>query len=230
MNPLREHLAAPEDERGAKWRHRFYDLLEATPLRERTPRTIVGPDGFSYYALDVPDDGERRGTVRIESLLESATTRGLGVALEPHDDVAKWVFTCGDLVTRRAFGSWEFPRIGINVRDAPTFREVYKTTEEMSIGAPSATLLPPYTQPLLRRYFTRTLGIAEPGVLAILSPQQNPPEQLVFRLSRSDFATDDDFENALAGITWFLPRHIVVSVLAPDVIAGLDRAFVPLKG
>lgn len=230
MNPLREHLAVPEDQRGAKWRHRFYDLVEATPLRERNPRMFIGPDGFAYHALDMPDGGSLRGTLRIETLLESATTRGFGVVLEPEDDAAKWVFTCGDLVTRRAFGSWEFPRIGVSIAQGSTFRDVLKATDAMSIGAPSATLLPPYVQPLLRRYFMRTLGIAEPGVLAILSEEQNPPEQLVFRLSRSDFPTDDDFENALAGITWFLPRHIVVSVLPPDVVAGLDRAFVPLIG
>ena len=98
----------------------------------------------------------------------------------------------------------------------------------MSIGAASATLLPGFVQPLLRRYFTGRLAIADPGALALLSDEQNPPEQLVFRLSRADFADERAFETALAGISWFLPRHIVVSVLPPDVVAGLDRAFVPL--
>ncbi len=64
----------------------------------------------------------------------------------------------------------------------------------------------------------------------MLSAQQDPPEQLVFRLSRADFADQRAFEKALAGLTWFLPRHIVVSVLPPDSVAGLERAFVPLLG
>jgi hypothetical protein len=107
---------------------------------------------------------------------------------------------------------------------------VRKPVGDVSIGAPPATLLPGFVQPLLRRYFTQRLGIAQPGALAMLSSEADPPEQLVFRLSRADFADQDAFETALAGVTWFLPRHIVVSVLPPDAVAGLERAFVPLLG
>ena len=224
---LREHLAIPEDERGAKWRHRFYDLVETARLRQREPRIFLGPDGFPYYALDLPDVGED-GDVAIGDLVELATERGVGIAIEPLDDVAAWVFTCGDLVTRRAFGGYEFPRIGIVPTESPTFRAVLKETQRMEILAPDETMLPPYVRPLLYEYFTRTLGIAEPGVLALVSPDQEPREQLVFRIARDDFEEEDEFEAAIAGLTWFLPRHLVVSILPTDVVDALDEAFVPL--
>jgi hypothetical protein len=224
---LREHLAVPEDERGAKWRHRFYDLVETARLRQREPRVFLGPDGFPYYALDVPDEGED-GDIAVSDLVDLATDRGFGIAIEPLEEVAAWVFTCGDLVTRRAFGGYEFPRIGVVPTETPTFRAVLKETQRMEILAPDETMLPPYVRPLLHEYFTRTLGITQPGVLALVSPDQEPREQLVFRIARDDFENEVQFEAAIAGLTWFLPRHLVVSILPTDVVDALDEAFVPL--
>ena len=224
---LREHLGVPELGRGAKWRHRFYDLIERTPLVTRDPRMFVGPDGFPYHALDLPPDGET-GDMTVGALVEPATERGFGVAIEPEGEAAAWVFTCGDLVTRRAYGGWEIPRIGIVPAEHATFRAVLKETQHMEILPPDDDMLPPYVRPLLGEYFRRTLGIAQPGVLALVSPDQEPREQLVFRIARNHFTGDDDFESAIAGLTWFLPRHLVVSILPPDVISALDAAFVPL--
>jgi hypothetical protein len=225
---LREHLAVHEDERGAKWRHRFYDLVESAKLKERDPRIFVGPDGFPYFALDVPREGEG-GDVSVGDLIDLATGRGFGIAIEPDCENAAWVFTCGDLVTRRAFGGYEFPRIGVVPAETPTFRAVLKETQRMEILAPDESMLPPYVRPLLHEYFTRNLGIAEPGVLALVSPDQEPREQLVFRIGRADFEDEEQFESAIAGLTWFLPRHLVVSILPADVIDALADAFVPLR-
>ncbi len=224
---LRDHLSIPEDERGAKWRHRFYDLVETARLHQRDPRIVIGPDGFPYYALDLPDD-DAEGDLSVGELIEVATDRGFGIAIEPFDDTAAWVFTCGDLVTRRAFGGFEFPRIGIVPADAPAFRAVLKETERMEVEAPDDSMLPPYVRPLLHEYFTRKLGIADPGVLTLVSPDQEPREQLVFRIARDDFDEEDEFESAIAGLTWFLPRHLVVSILPAEVLEALDEAFVPL--
>ena len=224
---LREHLGVPEDERGAKWRHRFYDLVDTARLIRREPGVFLGPDGFPYYALDLPGEGED-GEVTVADLIDRATDRGFGIAIEPLDEAAAWVFTCGDLVTRRSFGGYEFPRIGIVPAESPTFRAVMKATERMQMLAPDESLLPPYIRPLLYEYFTRTLGIADPGVLALVSPDQEPPEQLVFRISHDDFDGEEEFEQAIAGLTWFLPRHLVVSILPTDVVDALDDAFVPL--
>jgi hypothetical protein len=227
VDALREHFSVPENERGAKWRHRFYDLVETARLKQRDPRIVLGPDGFPYYALDLPDDGED-GEIAVADLVDLATDRGFGIAIEPLDEAAAWVFTCGDLVTRRAFGGYEFPRVGVVPSEKPTFRAVLKRTQRMEVLAPDETLLPPYVRPLLHHYFTHTLGIGDPGVLALVSPDQDPREQLVFRIARDDFETEEQFETAIAGLTWFLPRHLVVSVLPHDVIAALDDAFVPL--
>lgn len=226
---LGRHMRTAPADRDAKWRHRFYDLLADARFTQRDPRIRTGDDGFPYYALDVPRAGRAGGTVAIAALIELATSSGFGITVNA-DRAQPWVFTCGDLVTRRAFGTYEFPRIGIPGGAGPVMRHVRKPTADMSIGAPPSTLLPGFVQPLLRRYFTQRLGIAQPGVLAMLSAEQNPPEQLVFRLSRADFRDARTFEAALAGVTWFLPRHIVVSVLPPDAVAGLERAFVPLLG
>ena len=224
---LRAHLGVPEDERGAKWRHRFYDLIDTARLNQREPGIFLGPDGFPYYALELPEEGEE-GEVSVAELIDRATERGFGIAIEPRDEEAAWVFTCGDLVTRRSFGGYEFPRIGVVPTESPTFRAVMKATEHMEVLAPDESLLPPYIRPLLHEYFTRTLGIADPGVLALVSPDQEPPEQLVFRISHDDFDDEEEFEQAIAGLTWFLPRHLVVSILPTDVVDALDDAFVPL--
>ena len=224
---LREHLAVADGARGAKWRHRFYDLIDRAKLCERDPRIFTGPDGFPYYALDLPAPGAQ-GTVAAADLLELATTRGFGIALEAHGDAAAWVFTCGDLVTRRAYGGYEFPRIGVAPSEQPTFRAVLKETERMEVLAPTDAMLPGYVRPLLHAYFTRSLGIAHPGVLTLVSPDQEPREQLVFRVARDDFEDDEDFESAIGGLTWFLPRHLIVSILPAEVIDALDAAFVPL--
>ncbi len=224
---LATHFAAGSAVRDAKWRHRLYDLIDEAALSERDPRMAVGSDGFPYYQLDVPRADGPPGKIAVGALIELATTRGFGITINagPADP---WTFTCGDLVTRRAFGTFEFPRIGVPAGGGPVVRHVRRRTAGVSIGAAPATLLPGFVQPLLRRYFTSRLGIAEPAALAILSDDQHPPEQLVFRFSRADVADERAFAAALAGLGWFLPRHVVISVLPPDVVAGLDRTFVPL--
>jgi hypothetical protein len=226
---LERHFERPGDERLGKWRHRFYDLIAEARLCQRDPRIAAGSDGFPYYNLDIPRAGGPGGTIRIPALIELATSSGFGITVNCGGR-DPWVFTCGDLVTRRAFGTYEFPRIGIPGAGGAVLREVRTPAGGVSIGAPPATLLPRFVQPLLRRYFTERLGITQPGALAMLSSEQDPPEQLVFRLSRADFSDEVAFEAALAGVTWFLPRHIVVSVLPPDAVVGLERAFVPLLG
>ncbi len=226
MDALASHLLAAVGDRNAKWRHRLYDLIDAARFGQRDPRIVIGHDGFPYHVLDVPRSGDPPGTLALAPLVDLATTSGFGVTINAAG-AQPWVFTCGDLVTRRAFGTYEFPRIGIPGGGGPVLRRTHKAGD-VSIGAPPATLLPGFVQPLLRRYFKQRLGIAEPGALALLSAEQEPREQLVFRLSRADFADQRAFEAALAGVSWFLPRHIVVSVLPPDVVAGLERAFVPL--
>jgi hypothetical protein len=224
---LAAHLRVPDDARGAKWRHRFYDLLEVVRFHPRDKRVFLGPDGFPYYALDVPEGGEE-GEVAVPDLLELATDRGFGIAIAPEGESAAWVFTCGDLATRRAFGGYEFPRLGFVPGAHPMLREVVKETQRMEVLAPSEGMLPLYVRRLLDQYFRHTLGIEHPGVLAIVSPDQEPPEQLVFRIAREDFDDEDGFEAAIAGMTWFLPRHLVVSVLPTDIVDALDAAFVPL--
>jgi len=226
---LEGHFAVVTARRDAKWRHRFYDLIAAAALCERDPRMAVGDDGFPYYQLDIPRSDGPPGKIEISSLIELATSRGFGISINARA-CDPWTFTCGDLVSRRAFGAYEFPRIGLPAGGGAVVRQVRRRTADISIGAAPAALLPPFIQPLLRRYFTARLGIARPAALAMLSDEHEPPEQLVFRMSRADFADDRAFEAAIAGVAWFLPRHVVVSVLAPDVVAGLDRAFVPLLG
>jgi hypothetical protein len=227
VDALRDHFGVAENERGAKWRHRFYDLIETARLKQRDQRIALGPDGFPYYALDLPAQGED-GDITVADLVDLATDRGFGIAIEPLGEAAAWVFTCGDLVTRRAFGGYEFPRVGVVPGEKPTFRAVLKQTQRMQAQAPDETMLPSYLRPLLHHYFTHTLGIDDPGVLALVSPDQDPREQLVFRVARDDFDDEETFESAIAGLTWFLPRHLVVSVLPHDVIDALDDAFVSL--
>jgi hypothetical protein len=226
---LRAHLAVPEDARDAKWRHRFYDLIDVVRLAERDPRIFIGPDGFPYFALDLPADG-RPGTVTVADLVETATSRGFGIALDAGDEGAAWVFSYGDLATRRTFGSYELPRIGLPPLERLGTREVQHDPAALEILVPTETMLPAYVQPLLRRYFTQMLGVLRPGVVMMRARDREPQDQLVFRFSRDDVATDLDFENALAGITWFLPRHVTVSVLGADALADLESVFVPLLG
>jgi hypothetical protein len=226
---LAAHLAIDGEDRDAKWRHRFYDLIDTTPLAERDPRMIVGPDGFPYFALDLPR-GDAPGTVTVAALVEIATNRGFGIAIAPDDEGAAWVFTYGDLLTRRVFETYELPRIGLPALGGFLLREAMHDPSDVEFGAPDETLLPPFVQPLLRRYFAHTLGVRNPGVLALWTPGREPPEQLVFRFSRADVATDGDFENALAGLAWFLPRHVVLSVLESEALDELEAAFVPLLG
>ena len=42
---------------------------------------MLGPDGFPYYALDLPDEGED-GDIAVADLVDLATDRGFGIAIE----------------------------------------------------------------------------------------------------------------------------------------------------
>jgi hypothetical protein len=89
----------------------------------------------------------------------------------------------------------------INQQNLPEGKTVF-------LGQPSETLFPPTPRKILRRFFKEAMGLMEPKVLLIVNPTEKQPPAVAFNLHVEDFKTQQDFNNALFAIKWFIPDTI----------------------
>src|SRR5882724_11707927 len=207
MNDL---FQIPADQRDDQWKQSFYETVIDASFACRDPQVFSGPDGFPYFALMTPEPMKSFESYCLCNLVEFATDDGFGVAINPTETGADWVFTYGDLVTIRMFNSFEVP---VEKRPPEHRTEILDQDEQVLLGSPSEEFLPGYVRAVLRRFLVDGVGLQDPQVLLMNRPFDSPTEQLVFSIYPEDFETEEIFNFVMGRITWFLPRHYpVVSV------------------
>jgi hypothetical protein len=126
----------------------------------------IGPDGFPYVSLRLGSDGNNgNGHGPAEnmplrsSLLQSILDEGFGLVLwQPGTEQPVWVYSYGDLLCFRIFGSLrphpEYdPRLYPETLDPPAARDV-----RVNQGTPSDQLLPPYARRVIATRLTLVMG------------------------------------------------------------------------
>lgn len=222
---VRELLKTPAAERDGAWRARFYAAVVDACLAGNSERFILmGPDGMPYAALSVPEENQEIEAFSLRRLLETATNGGFGIAINPHGESVDWVFSYGDLVAFREYGSFE-PEISYG--DQELRPVVAGAGARLLIGTPSETLFPSYARNVVRSFMQRVLHIEEPRVGLVSIDGRNP--ELMFNVDRRNFESDDAFREGFNLLAWFMPRGQSVLGLPPEMLDGtIGRQLAPL--
>jgi hypothetical protein len=223
VRQLLELFDVPVEARGPAWNSRFYEVIPETSLSNPDPKIFYGPDLFPYFHLQTPQEGPSSEAFCLVKLLEYLTTHGLGAAINPTRGAqdAEWVFSYGDILCLRMFGSFQVKPTIPPQKTGPA-----QTGEQVLVAAPSESLLPGYAREVLRRFMNESLGVAEPGVL-LLSRSKPFSQQLVFSIFPEDYTDPNHFQGALRSLRWFLPRHYELGAISSE--SPISGHFTPLK-
>jgi len=220
-------LQTPDDQRGPDWLTQFHTNIVDCSFTDDTPQVFYGPDHFPYFSLNTPPTDQPFQAFCIRSILEKLTEDGVGVVINRNGMSAQWVFTYGDLLTLRMFGTLEvsqpFPvRQGKPDPDPETLSK----GKQVLISQPSEAYLPGYARKVIRSYVQRMMAIPEPGVFLLSRAGVMPAQELAFSVFPENFANQELFNGALGALAWFLPRHYRMVNIPKD--SQLAQYFQPL--
>lgn len=214
-------LAIPDEQRGPEWLREFHTHIVDCSLTDDVPQVFFGPDHFPYFGLNTPPVDRPYQEFCIRSVLEKLTEDGVGVAINREGLNAQWVFSYGDLLTLRMFGTFESPE-----PEPASGPALPAQGNQVLISQPSETFLPGYARSVIGNYMKKMMEIVEPGLFLLSRPGAVPPQELVFSVFQEDFATREIFQGAVGALRWFLPRHYGLVSIPKD--SPLSQYFQPL--
>ncbi len=206
-------LAVPEDERDPEWLRTFHAVVADAPLASQHPQLIQGPDGFGYFALELPPAGPLAEPYTIRHVQEPCTVGGFGCVVHDREGRPAWVFRYGEMWALRAEGRFDTRPEG----DAGGSVTV-EAGEQVLVGAPSDDVLPGWARTVLR-IAVGHLDVEVPMVGLVMRPGAVPERTLV--LGPLGHVPTEQLHH----LTWYLPGHLG---LIYDVDGRWADASVPL--
>ena len=199
-------VQTPHESRDEAWSYEFLNHVSQASFKCTNPQVIVGPDGFPYFQLLLPESGTSFECYVIENMIDDfLLEKGLGVVVNPEGGNPDWVFTYGDVLSYKLFGGFYTDsgiRFSTNIKD-----ETIQEQENVMVAQPSAAILPAYTRKIVQQFLTEN-GIKKPKIfLMIRGEGENITHDLVFNITPNNFETEDSYRNVMQSLAWFLPKH-----------------------
>lgn len=213
-------LQDPGYARTQGWNRQFLENLPEADFRCSDPQVIMGPDGFPYFQLLLPEPNVGFDNFCILQMKDDfLLSDGLGVVINPKEPEPDWVLTYGDILNLHLNGVFYL--------DSDQFvklknTETIPTGTQLVSGQPAEAILPSITRQVLRRFFQNN-GIHNPKV--VLLYRNNPPItgiEIFFNITPAQFPSEEVFYNFLNAIKWFLPRHYAVASADEKSIEGFQ--------
>lgn len=204
-------LAIPREKRDEIWFQSFFENLQYASFKSGKPKVYTGPDGFTYFALFVPQLNKSYEPFCIGNMTKNFLLQnGWGVAINPQADQADWIFSYGDIVNyhlhHEFFTNSNLPEI--------KNEWVVLKEEKVLLTQPSEFILPNETR-ICIKLFLQNKGFSKPKILMITQINNEVPvPQLAFNIFREDLNTPEELNLLFTQISWFLPKHYVM-VLVP---------------
>jgi hypothetical protein len=219
------------EQRDDAWRERFYAAIVDASMAAPPEQILRGPDGFSYFVLNLPPVGQPFETFCISHVLDVCLDNGFGVAIQPDANPPEWVFPYGTLWSLKELGRFQM---------APAWQPDAEKTSgspagesapagggpKVLSGQPSPGFFPAYARKAIKRFLTEKTGNTGPRVLLVTDPCGVPVQSLVFSVFPEDFPDRKDFEDVMYRLTWFLPGHYGLLSIVKD--SDLAKQFEPL--
>jgi hypothetical protein len=216
-------LQIDSEARDTDWESLFLRALPEQKVRVLSPDPQQGPDGWPYLFVETGPfaDEPARGP------LEWLASRGIGMAINPGSGTPDCVLTYGMAWNFRERGALLTALIGEEQKgpfssDASGPFEI-RHGQALTTGAPSAQFLPPYARSVLRQFFLDQ-GLYAPKILMVGSPGRPGPLDLCFSLESLGTPPASEHPGILEAVSWFLPRHYSLALLAEKAVPGAWQA------
>ena len=222
----------PRAARDGAWVEAFYDAAWYASIELGDPVHFSGPDGFSYYRLNLPRGDVAFDSQSLGNVARDCCERYAGAAIFAGADAAEpeFVFSAGLLDSLLRFDTPRGDPIDRSESALPHQEGAFSreagdagheiltvaTEQKVLLGSPSADYLPAYTARGLERYMSHIWGIEAPSVCLMVNPAMRPTRSLVIGRKRSSFASDEEIAGEMRRLQWFLPEYRSLIAMPED--------------
>ena len=213
---LAELFAVPRDGRTGEWFDLYWQNAWTAALMVADPPVAVGPDGFAYLRLHLPQGNSGEAPTCLMNAAAGAIEQGAGAALfaSPAADMADadYVMPLGALDSLLRFGCPEGDPADLEEMAQRGGTGSGATTlaagEQILVGTPSSDFLSAPAARALHRHLVEDWGLADPRVAILVSHALCPSRSLVIGVAPSELlargATDAQIAGWMERIRWFL--------------------------
>ena len=227
---LQDLLTTPRSERSNRWAAAFFAALWNASLELPANPVFHGPDFFSYMRLHIPSPHQTFASNSVANLARSAVDQALGIALfaSPTATEPEFVLSMGLLDSLLTYDSWlgdpvdldDIARLGDpQTTGQPAASGLHEIPnpkgQQILVGSPASTLLPPHTARALHRHLTDGWKIPDPRVALLVSQTSAPTRNLVINRRLSQFASPRIAGQQGRFLLWYLPPRRSL-ILMPD--------------
>lgn len=223
-------LFVDRGQRDPDWTRRFYRAIGHAGMVTTPEQVLQGPDGFSYFVLNMPSPERTLEPLSAAQVLEFCLENSLGVVIEPLPGPPEWVISFGQLWSKKQFGRFdvnleadpgEDTRTELNAPEIPSH---LAGKQIVLSGQPNESYFPAFARNAVRKFLVNQ-GIESPGALLLSNPAEEPPETILFSVFFEDFAEKRQFENFMHRLSWFFPPHYRLSSISKS--SELAKSFQP---
>lgn len=203
-----ELLEVQPSGRDEKWRAAFLENIVEASFCCGDPQLITGPDGFPYFQLFLPEPGTSFQCYVIDRMKDDfLLSEGFGVVINPQSNSADWVLSYGDILNlklNKAFYTTEATSFFRQQQNG-----IISKDEEVLIAQPSEQILPQQVRAIIGDIL-KANGIKNPKVVMMMQRSKDGKDvtqDLVFNITPHDFSNQEEYNNIMRAVSWYLPRH-----------------------
>jgi len=221
-------LQVDKGKRDEPWRLAFHQHVQTASFECGEPHIMTGPGGFSFFVLKTPEQGRSFEAICIHDLKGFLLEKGLGVAINPTDTGAEWLFSYGDIVNLHINNGFIMDTATADIQHIEMTKrvEVIKKGEDIMLAQPSGKYLPAPARTAIKKCLHEK-GIKAPKILLLCRKKDGRMiEELAFNIYPADFPSVQQRDEAMQAIAWFLPSHY--SVVSFHEAGWMTKYFEPL--
>ena len=210
---LAELFAVPPDQRKAAWQGAFFTALWNASLEIGTPPVFTGPDSFHYLRMHLPAPATPFDSNSVANQAQHALDSGLGIAIfaSPSATEPEYVLSMGVLDSLVTYDTWLGDPIDVAEwakapPQAPGIQTLTTTKDQqILVGSPSPSLLPPHTARALYRHLNEAWHIPEPRIALMMNPEFTLTRSLVINRKLSEFPDEKTASRQCGMLLWYFP-------------------------
>ena len=221
-------LQVEQARRDASWHAAFYQCIQTAGFEGGEPAIITDAEGHSFFVLKTPAPGQPFEAICIRDSLNFLLEKGFGIAINPTDTYAEWLFSYGDMVNLHISNCFVTNTATADVRHIEMTKrvEVVKKGEDIMLAQPSDRYLPVQARVVIRKLLQQK-GIRHPKTLLMCRKKGGHMiEELAFNVYPADFADTRQRDELMETIAWYLPSHYTVVSFREDT--WMAKYFEPL--
>ena len=164
---LADLLFVPRDKRDPDWARQFYAVIDDAGMTTTSDQILQGPDGFSYFVLNMPAPGREFQPLSLAQVLEFCLENSLGIVVEPQPEPPEWVIPFGQLWSKKEFGRFDLTldpdpdsKTAAEVR-VPEVPSHLTGKQAILVGQPNQYYFPAFARSAVKR-FLQSQGFRSP--------------------------------------------------------------------